>query len=477
MTPRVVVGGLGPAGPDLLTAATLAAVARAPRAFVRTARHPAAAAVPRAVPFDAVYEEAHTLEEVYASIVDALVEAAGEEGEVLYLVPGSPSVAERTVELLRADARVVVEVLPALSFVDLAWDRLGVDPVAAGARLVDGRRFAQEAAGERGPLLVAQCDSALVLSEVKLAVDDPPPSLTVLQRLGLPDESVREVAWHDLDRVVEPDHLTSLWIPSLADPVGRELVAFAELVRTLRQRCPWDREQTHASLTRHLLEEAYEAVEAVEALDGAGAAGMAHLQEELGDLLFQVCFHATLAAEAGHFTLADVARGIHDKLVSRHPHVFGAVRADTAGEVMANWDRIKAEEKGRASVMEGIPAALPSLLHAAKVQRRAASAGFDWESVDGAYPKVAEELEELRADPSEDELGDLLFAVVNVARHLGLDPEAALRGATVKFRDRFSAVEALARRRGLDLASLGLDAVDALWDEVKAAGAGPGEGG
>ena len=473
MTPRVVVAGLGPAGPGLLTAATLAAVEKAFRRFVRTARHPAAAAVPGAVSFDDLYERAATMEEVYGGIVDALVAAASEPGagDVIYLVPGSPSVAERTVELLRHDARVAVEVLPALSFLDLAWDRLGVDPLAAGARLVDGRRFAEEAAGERGPLLVAQCDSSLVLSEIKLVVDEPPPSVTVLQRLGLPDEVVTEVAWHDLDRVVEPDHLTSLWIPTLAAPVGRELVRFAELVRTLRRRCPWDREQTHASLTRHLLEEAYETVEAIEGLERTpGPEAMAHLEEELGDLLFQVYFHATLAAEEGHFTLADVAAGIHDKLVHRHPHVFGSVEADTAGQVMANWDRIKTEEKGRASVMEGIPSALPSLLHAAKVQRRAASLGFDWESVEGAYPKVAEELEELRAGPSEEELGDLLFAVVNVARHLELDPEGALRGATVKFRDRFAAVEELARARRLDLAALDLAGLDALWDEVKAAG-------
>ncbi|MGH9281938.1 MAG: nucleoside triphosphate pyrophosphohydrolase, partial [Acidimicrobiales bacterium] len=353
--------------------------------------------------------------------------------------------------------------------------RLGVDPVAAGARLVDGHRFAQEAAGERGPLLVAQCDSALVLSAIKLAVDDPPSVVTVLQRLGLPDEAVFEVDWHDVDRAVTPDHLTSLWIPELAAPVGRELLRFAELVRTLRSRCPWDREQTHASLARHLLEEAYEAVEAIEGLDRAGPDEdqMDHLREELGDLLFQVYFHATLAAEEGHFTLADVARGIHDKLVHRHPHVFGTLEADTAGQVMANWDRIKKDEKGRASVMEGIPAALPSLLHAAKVQRRAASLGFDWESVDGAYPKVAEELEELRDQPSEEELGDLLFAVVNVARHLGLDPETALRGATAKFRDRFAAVEVLAEARGLDLATLDLAGLDALWDEVKRAGGPP----
>lgn len=468
MTPRVVVAGLGPAGPDLLTAATREALERIPTRWLRTARHPAAATVPGAATFDELYERADTLEEVYAGIVDALVEAAASSGEVLYLVPGSPAVAERSVELLRRDGRVAVEVLPAVSFLDLAWDRLGVDPLAAGVRLVDGRRFAEEAAGERGPLLVAQCDSPLVLSEVKLAVDEPPATVTVLQRLGLADEAVFEVAWGDLDRAVTPDHLTALWVPELAAPVGRELVRFAELVRTLRQRCPWDREQTHRSLTRHLLEEAYEAVEAIEALDEPG--GPDHLEEELGDVLFQVCFHATLAAESGWFTLADVARGIHDKLVRRHPHVFGEVQAETAGQVMANWDRIKQDEKGRSSVLDGIPAALPSLLHAAKVQRRAASLGFDWASVDGAYAKVAEELDELRAEPSEEELGDLLFAVVNVARHLDVDPEAALRAASGKFRQRFAAVEELARRRQLDLATLDLAGLDALWDEVKAGG-------
>src|SRR5205814_1164150 len=164
------------------------------------------------------------------------------------------------------------ELVAGLSFLDLAWARLGVDPLTAGARLVDGRRFAVEAAGERGPLLVAQCDARHVLSEIKLAVDEPPDEpVTVLQRLGLADESVRHVSWSDLDRAVEPDHLTTLWIPTLGAPVAGELVRFAELVRTLRERCPWDREQSHQTLTRHLLEETYEVLEAIEALPGDAA--------------------------------------------------------------------------------------------------------------------------------------------------------------------------------------------------------------
>jgi tetrapyrrole methylase family protein / MazG family protein len=473
---RVVVVGLGPGDPGLLSLAAAAAVERIPRRFLRTSRHPSAAAVPGAATFDAVYDEASDMADVYRAIVEALVEAAA-EGEVLYAVPGSPLVAERTVELLRADARVEVDVVPAVSFLDLVWARLGVDPLAAGVRLVDGHRFAVEAAGERGPLLVAQCDSRLVLSDVKLAADGGS-EVTVLQRLGLPDEAVRTVAWDDLDRSVEPDHLTCLWIPALAPPVAAELASFAELVRTLRDRCPWDREQTHQSLTRHLLEETYEVLEAIDGL-GPDGEGIVHLEEELGDLLFQVVFHATLAAEEGWFTLADVARGIHDKLVRRHPHVFGEVAAETAGQVMSNWEQIKKAEKGRTSLMEGIPGHLPSLLYAHKVQRKAASVGFDWAGVAGAWPKIAEETAELEAamlaaaevpDPSVvDELGDLLFAIVNVARHLQVDPEAALRAATAKFRDRFEAVEHLAVEQGHELSRLDLPALDALWDEVKAA--------
>ncbi|MGH9154700.1 MAG: MazG family protein [Acidimicrobiales bacterium] len=425
MTGRVTVAGLGPAGPDLLPAATTAAAARVAQVYLRTARHLAAGAfLDGATTFDALYDDADSLPAAYRSMVDELVAGATRHGEVLYLVPGSPVVAERTVELLRQRPDIELEIIPAPSFLDLAWDRLGVDPVRAGVRLVDGQRFAEEAAGERGPLLVAQCDSVAVLSEVKLAVDEGPPpgAVTVLARLGLPDQSVYQVAWADLDRGVAPDHLTTLWIPQLAAPVGRELVAFDELVRTLRQRCPWDREQTHQSLSHHLLEEAYETMEAIDSGDPG------HLAEELGDVLFQVFFHARLAAEAGRFTVADVARGIAGKLVHRHPHVFGDVSAETPAEVMANWETIKGAEKGRASVMDGIPAALPSLLGALKVQRRAAAAGF------GGLGNGGLGLGGLG-------LGDRLFALVDEARREDVDPEAALRHATAAFGLSFRAWE------------------------------------
>ena len=424
---RVVVVGLGPAGPDLLTAGTVDAIARVERRFLRTTRHPAAVAVPDAQSFDALYETAEAIEDVYQGIVDALVGAAADAGEVLYAVPGSPVVAERTVELLQDRDDVEVEVLPALSFLDLTWARLGVDPVALGARLVDGHRFEVEAAGQRGPLLVAQCDRRDVLSDIKLAVDEGPAEVVVLQRLGLPDESVATVAWDDLDRSFEPDHLTSLWIPELEAPVAGEVAQLHELVRILRAECPWDREQTHESLTRHLLEEAYEVLDAIDQVDVEAGEGFEHLEEELGDLLFQVVFHAVLAAEEGQFTLADVARGIHDKLRSRHPHVFDpAVGETTVEELSRDWERRKVEEKGRASVMDGIPAALPALAYAAKVQKKAASQGVDWRALGAVDPASPE--------------GQVL-ELVDAARARGVDLEGAVRSAANRLRDAYVAAQ------------------------------------
>jgi tetrapyrrole methylase family protein/MazG family protein len=435
---RIVVVGLGPAGAELVTAATLAAIDRVPpeRRYLRTARHPAASVVAGARSFDAAYEEEPSFDAVYRRIADELVAAAhASQGEVLYAVPGSPRVLERSVDHLvtaaDADAEpdVAVDVRPALSFLDLVWARLGVDPFDEGVRLVDAHRFADRAAGERGPLLVAHCHNRRVLSDVKLAVEDEPDRpVTVLQRLGSSAEAVFDVAWAELDRAVEPDHLTSLWIPALASPVAGEMAALAELVATLRRECPWDRRQTHATLTGHLLEETYEVLDAIAVLpDGADGTepAYAHLEDELGDLLCQVVLHATLAAEAGAFTLADVARGIHDKLVRRHPHVFAGA-SSAPDDIARSWEEIKRAETGRASVMDGIPTALPSLIYAAKVLAKATSAGV-------AVPTPE--------DGASADLGQRLLALVAEGASTGVDPEASLRAAATRLGDAVRAAE------------------------------------
>jgi tetrapyrrole methylase family protein/MazG family protein len=465
---RVDVVGLGPAGAGLITADTLALMETADTVWLRTRRQPSASAFPEAGSFDHHYEQGESFDQVYRTVVEDLVAAAlgPPPGTVVYAVPGSPTVAERTVTLLREHPAVVsgqVElwVHPSVSFLDLAFARLGVDPATVGVRFVDGESFAIDAAGERGPLLVAQCWSRTVLSNIKLSVETAPDRpVTVLHHLGLDDEAVWEVSWDDLDRSFDPDHLTSLWIPHLAAPVAAELMQLDELVHTLRQRCPWDRRQTHGSLSRHLLEESYEVLEAIDAvvaIDGADDTAadrgvseeqaVAHLEEELGDLLFQVYFHATLAAEAGRFTLADVARGIHDKLVSRHPHVFGDVTANSAEDVATNWEAIKKAEKGRSSVTEGIPVALPALAVAAKLQRKALAVGMVLPTVADEAVRVADGVALLGAADTRAaadgeggarddaaEVGDLLFSLVNVARSLGVDPETALRTRSTAFR-------------------------------------------
>lgn len=460
--PVVTVVGLGPAGPELVGELARARLAAAERAFLRTGRHPAAAAFPDTATFDHHYQEAETFDDVYAAIVDDLVAAAETAGggDVVYAVPGSPLVAERTVELLRADPRVSVRIEPALSFLDLAWARLGIDPVACSVRLVDGARFAAEAAGERGPLLVAQCWSGEVLSEIKLAVDQDevgapgePLEATLLHHLGLADERIETVRWEDLDRTLAPDHLTTLWVPRLAAPIGRRLAELVELVRTLRERCPWDREQTHASLAGHALEEAYEVVDAIAevarvdadpgAAPGDDDAAVAHLEEELGDLLFQVVFHARLATEAGRFTLADVAGTVHDKLVARHPHVFGDVTATTPGAVLANWEVLKVAERGGRGITDGIPSALPSLSLVGKLERKAAAVGLAPPSFDDLRRALESELGSLRpptdgaaagAETAE-RLGAVLFCMAQLCGRLGVDPEEVLRRRALARRD------------------------------------------
>lgn len=476
---RVIVVGLGPAGADLLLPAARAAIEATPpgRRFTRTARHPAVAdlAAEGVVfeSFDEVYDSALTTQAVYASIADRLT-AAAESGDVSYAVPGSPAVAERSVELLRARLADRVVVVPGLSFVDLAWARLGVDPTK-GARAADGQ-WLPTTLGE-GPLLIGHCHSTMVLSDVKLALlerlDGEAP-VTVLQRLGLPDEAVFSLPLGELDREFEPDHLTSVFVdlPGGVGP-GEAWERLVVLIERLRAPggCPWDAEQTHHSLARHLVEETYEVIEAIDGLPPSAPRGpdpipegaYELLEEELGDLACQVVFHATFAREAGAFTITDVLTGIHEKLVRRHPHVFGDVAVTGADQVVTNWEQIKKEEKGRTSLMDDVPKALPSLLYAHKLYRKAESAGLKFTAADvtPALTRLGEP-----DPPGEEELGEALAALVYLARLTGIDAEAALRGWAGRFKARFQALEAAAEVKGQRLEDLPSEDRLALWDQV-----------
>ena len=472
MSGPVAAAGLGPAGLDRIPAQVLQRLLDpSVQIVLRTLEHPAAREVSerrRVVSCDDLYEAAGTFDEVYRGIVERVLAAAA-RGPVVYAVPGSPLMGEQAVVMLRE--AVDVEILPAESFLDLATARLGFDPFTRGMQVLDGRDLPHPLLLHL-PTFIGQVDTPLVLAGVRdalLSLLDPGTEVVWLCDLGGESERVERLPLSELAGR-HAGLRASLFLDP--DPPG-----WPGLVRTntrLRSECPWDREQTHHSLAAHLLEEAYETLEAIEALpvEAPGGdpdlPGYLDLEEELGDLLLQVVFHAVLATEAGVFGIEEVAEGIRRKLIRRHPHVFGDVEADTAERVKANWEVLKREEKQRESLMDGVPASLPALARAHALQARAARVGFDWPDLDGVLDKVREEIDELVADLGDPkraahELGDLLFSVVNLARRLDLDPEQALRAASGRFERRFRVVE-----NGGSLAGLTLEELDRRWEAAKA---------
>lgn len=244
-----------------------------------------------------------------------------------------------------------------------------------------------------------------------------------------------------------------------------------KIMEILRLRCPWDREQTHESIRKNFIEETYEVVEAIDTADSE------LLKEELGDVLLQVVFHSQMEREKGVFDFDDVAHGICKKLILRHPHIFGSVSVDNTDEVLKNWEDIKKAEKGIESTtqsMKSVPRVLPALMRSYKVQKKAADVGFDWDDISGAVDKLYEEIDELKRavdchdeEQQEEELGDLLFSVVNVARFIKIDPEKSLSKAVDKFIDRFSMVEALAKEQNVDMTKATIQELDVLWEKAK----------
>ncbi len=442
---------------------------------VRTSSHPAAATLGslRQVSFcDDLYEASERFGEVYDAIAERVLTAAA-SGEVVYAVPGSPRVGEfavRTIEKACAAAGLPVTVHAAESFLDAVFSELGVDPLETGVKLLDGHDLPDPLVFDV-PTVIGHVGLPEILADVLVQVDRVIPDdqeICVLVGLGAPDA---QIVW-GLPEALGADLAggrTSVFVPA----VSGGLVGVVHAMERLRAECPWDRRQTHLSLVRYLLEETHELIEALTALpsDEVDFGAYADVEEELGDVLLQVLFHAAIASETGAFDISDVAEQLRRKLVRRHPHVFADVEANDAETVKANWDLIKADEKGGApaadSVIGGVPTSLPGLARAFEVQRRAATVGFDWPSVEPVIDKLDEEAAELRAalgdaDRALHELGDVLFTIVNVARHLDLDAEVAVRHAVQRFESRFRAMEALG-----PMDRLTPEEFDARWEDVK----------
>ncbi|MBB6733372.1 nucleoside triphosphate pyrophosphohydrolase [Cohnella zeiphila] len=483
----ITVVGLGSGGEDQLTLGILRALEQAGRRFVRTADHPAVADLARRgivfESFDSVYEKFDDFAEVYEAIAAKLLEDAQDQ-PVVYAVPGHPMVAERTVQILREQAPsrgVDLRVLGGESFLDQTFLRLGFDPIE-GFQLLDASGLKREHIQPRLHTIIGQVYDAYTASDVKLTLmavypDDYP--VVVGQALGIPgDERIRTVPLHELDRLGEYGNLTLVYIPASDDSrlQRHSFERLHEIVSILRspEGCPWDREQTHASIRKNFIEETYEAIEALDHDDPDG------MKEEFGDVILQVLMHSQMEEEEGTFDVFDVLAELNDKLIFRHPHVFGGKDAANAEEALRNWEAMKAEEKERKgrekrpSQLDGIPKDLPALLQAYKLQKKAAAVGFDWPDLTGVMEKIEEELAELKEaiggeslERQKEELGDLLFAVVNASRFIKADPEQSLAGTNRKFISRFHYIEEKLRINGRTFDETGLTEMEDWWQEAK----------
>jgi tetrapyrrole methylase family protein/MazG family protein len=476
----VWVVGLGPGDPGWVTRTAARLLAGSSPIYLRTSTHPSAADLigrPNVQSFDRLYDAAESFEQVYTTIAQTLIARAGADGEVVYAVPGDPSVGEASVARLRelaADAGVTLRVVPGLSFLEPLLAALGKDALD-GLALADALDLASRHTPPFPPdmpAVIGQLHSQLIASDVKLTLMSRYPTdhpVTLVQSAGTPEQRLRTVSLEELDRNPDWDDRTALFVPPVDPPAAWE--SLAEVVARLRapDGCPWDKEQTHGSLRRFLLEETYETLHALDREDPAG------LREELGDLLLQVLLHAQIAGEGGEFTISDVLQMARRKIIRRHPHVFGDVRLNSVDEVLHHWETTKAHERQAAGhgSLDGVPPELPSLAEAHAVQDRAARVGFDWPDIAGVLSKVPEELRELEssADPAqrEAEFGDLLFSLVNAARWMGIDPESALRTSNQRFRRRFGHMERVLQQTGHPSSRLTDSEWEALWQAAKEA--------
>jgi tetrapyrrole methylase family protein / MazG family protein len=512
----IVVVGLGPGRWDDLTVAARAVLERARKVLCRTTRHPTVDELRTRRPdvpiesFDALYDGAQSFDTLYTTMAERLIEratsisGAGEQGaegedanELVYAVPGHPLIGEESVRRLHPlaiERGVEVRIVAGLSFVEPVCAALGLDPLERHLQVLDATLLANldppavmGAVLPTQPALVAQLSNRRLASGVKLALAEVYPDdwqVSLVRSAGLgAEESVERLPLYELDRGEHADHLTTLYVPPLA-PL--EALRVPEGLRYVVARlrapdgCPWDREQTHQSLRPFVLEEAYEVAEVLDEWTGTPEQA-AHLAEELGDLLLQVYLQAEVARSEGLFHVGDVYAAITEKLIRRHPHVFGDVQVRDAAHVLQNWEALKraeraaqGEEPPAESRLRGIPRSAPALYQAYELSRKAARAGFDWPDTGGALAKVAEEARELTEEQTRgdrgrmsEELGDLLFALAALARRLDVPPEDALRAANTRFRRRFEAMERHARAAGRALESLTLAEWVAWWGEAK----------
>lgn len=495
----ITIIGLGPGDINDLTLTARTLLAQAARdmqtVYFRTLIHPTVEPLKQDLPtlrmesFDRLYEESQDWSTLYQQIAEEVCTLATTQA-VIYAVPGHPMMGETSVQAVLHLAQkrgLSVKIVAGLSFIEPVCSLLEFDPFDSGVQILDATTLASLRADELAgkiipttPLLIVQVYNRRLASAVKLALNEFYPdewSVKLVRAAGVDvDETVLEMPLYELDRTTHTNHLSTLYVPPVNELTAlRHPETLRYIIMRLRREpdgCPWDRQQTHESLMRYLIEETYEVVETLEEQD------MEKLAEELGDVLLQVYLHAEVARQNGEFELGDVYQHINAKLIRRHPHVFGNVEVSSAGQVVQNWEEIKRQERAQAgkdvqaeSVLDHVPQASPSLMIAQEYQKRVAKTGFEFTDIQGVYSKLAEELQEVQQaatlEELREEIGDMLFVVAKLASFLKVDAEEALRRANRKFRLRFQAMEQLARDEKRALTSYSGDEWENLWSRAK----------
>jgi len=479
---EITIIGLGASDLDQLPLGIYKKLKTAEHLYVRTEQHPVLEELRveglSFTSFDAVYEQNDQFEGVYEEIVRRLLELA-QEKSIIYAVPGHPLVAEQTVQLLidaEKQGEIKIHIEGGQSFLDPIFSALRIDPIE-GFQLLDGTGFKRDEVQMNAHVLIGQVYDAFSASEVKLTLMEKYPDdyeVTIVTAAGSVAESLTKVPLFELDRVMKLDNLTTLYVPPLYKKEDRlkEWQTLRQIVAELRgpNGCPWDKEQTHTTLKKYAVEEVYELLQAIDEEDDD------HIVEELGDVLLQVFLHAQIGEDNGYFSMEDVLNSISDKMIRRHPHVFADVKAESTEDVLRNWQQIKSEENRESgdSLLDGEMRTDSSLLTSFNYQKKVAKVGFDWPDVSEAWEKFEEELGEWKKELTEgtkesqvDELGDLLFTIVNLARFYNLSPEQAMIQANKKFKSRFQFIEESVKREKGDFSHYTLEELDQYWKEAK----------
>ncbi|WP_026693213.1 nucleoside triphosphate pyrophosphohydrolase [Peribacillus kribbensis] len=486
MTNEIKIAGLGSGDLDQIPYGIYKTMKKAGFCYVRTMDHPVidelASEGIRFESFDSIYEKHDGFERVYEEISETLLNLAS-EGDVIYAVPGHPMVAEKTVQLLLEKGPkhdTAITILGGQSFLDALFQAVGIDPIE-GFQLLDGTSLDADQISISQHVIIGQVYDQLTASDVKLTLMEKLPDdyeVWIVTAAGTASEKTVIVPLYELDHNMELNNLTSVYVPPVQkdELLYREFFKAKKIIAKLRspEGCPWDKEQTHESLKKYLIEETYELIDAIDAEDDE------EMISELGDILLQVLLHAQIGEDEGMFSIGDVIESLSSKMIRRHPHVFGDVEVETSGDVLVNWQKIKDQENPDAkkgSLLDSVEKSLPQLLKAYDYQKQAGKAGFDWDSPLPMWEKIAEEIKEAKdeieagnMDLLKKELGDIFFALVNICRYYSINPEEALHSTNRKFYDRFRYIEIQIEEKNSSFAEYTLSQLDELWEEAKKKG-------